>query len=301
MAIFRPAGHDETAGTGPASHHGGVSVRARLVIAVALAASLAAALVFAGAQLGALSRPAFTQPPDECVIEALGLTVSLNPEQATNAATIAAVGLRRGLPPHAVTVALATAMQESKLRNLPYGDRDSLGLFQQRPSQGWGTAVQIQDPRYAAGRFYAALVRIRGWRAMPVAEAAQRVQRSADGSAYAIWEGQARSLAQGLTGRVAAAVGCRIREVAGDPTTLAAELRADYGLHAVDQAQTDPERGWAVASWLVTHALEHRVTQVTYLGHTWKAASGRWLAVGPADGRVRYLTAPAPSPSRSTR
>lgn len=278
-----------------------MSVRARLVVAVAAAIALAAALVFAGVRLADLSRPAFVQPPDECVINALGLTVSLEPGQATNAATIAAVGLRRGLPPHAVTVALATAMQESKLRNLPYGDRDSLGLFQQRPSQGWGTPAQIQDPRYAANRFFAKLTTVAGWQTMPVAEAAQRVQRSADGSAYAIWEGRARSLAQGLTGRAGAAVGCRIHDVAGDPTTLAAELRTDYGLHAVDQAHADPVRGWAVASWLVTHAREHRLTQVSYLGHTWKAASGRWLTAGPSDGRVRYVTAPAPSPSRSSR
>ncbi len=266
-----------------------------------MAIALAGALVFAGTQLARLSRPAFVQPPDECVINALGLIVSLDPEQATNAATIAAVALRRGLPPHAVTVALATAMQESKLRNLNYGDRDSLGLFQQRPSQGWGTPKQILDVRYAANRFYARLATVAGWASLPVSEAAQRVQRSADGSAYTIWEGQARSLAQGLTGRAGAAVGCRIHDPAGDPTTLAAELHTDYGLHAVDQVHADPIRGWAVASWLVTHAREHRLTQVSYLGHTWKAASGRWLMAGPADGRVRYVTAPAPSPSRSAR
>ncbi len=278
-----------------------MTARARIVLAVGLAVAVAAAMIFAGAHLAKLSRPTFVQLADECVVNALGLTVTLEPEQATNAATIAAVGLRRGLPPHAVTVALATALQESKLRNLPYGDRDSLGLFQQRPSQGWGTAVQIQNPRYAAGRFYARLTAIPGWQTMPVAQAAQRVQRSADGSAYAIWEGQARTLAQGMTGRAGAAVGCRIREVAGDATTLAGELRTDYGLHAVDQPQADPVRGWAVASWLVTRAREHRLMQVSYLGHTWKASSGRWLAAGPADGRVRYVTGPAPAPSGSPR
>ena len=66
-------------------------------------------------------------------------------------ATIAAVGRDRGLPERAVVIALATAQQESRLRNLDYGDRDSLGLFQQRPSQGWGTEAQVQDPVYAAG------------------------------------------------------------------------------------------------------------------------------------------------------
>src|SRR5262245_58022519 len=76
--------------------------------------------------------------------------VSLDPDQMANAATIAAVGVRRGLPLRAVQVALAAAMQESKLTNLPGGDRDSIGLFQQRPSQGWGTEQQLADPRYAA-------------------------------------------------------------------------------------------------------------------------------------------------------
>ena len=91
-----------------------------------------------------------------CVTEADG-QVELSPEQMANAATIAAIGVRRGLPERAVIVALATAFQESQLRNLTGGDRDSVGLFQQRPSQGWGTPEQIQDTRYATARFYAAL------------------------------------------------------------------------------------------------------------------------------------------------
>ncbi|MBW8766298.1 MAG: hypothetical protein JF630_08775, partial [Geodermatophilales bacterium] len=85
-------------------------------------------------------------------------SVVLTNEQAQNAITIAAVAHDRGLPERAVVIALATAQQESRLRNLPYGDRDSLGLFQQRPSQGWGTEAQVQDPVYAAGRFFDHLV-----------------------------------------------------------------------------------------------------------------------------------------------
>ena len=103
--------------------------------------------------------------------------------QAT--AVIAAVAQRRGLPPRAVTIALATAIQESKLRNITYGDRDSVGLFQQRPSQGWGNREQILDPAYAANRFYDALVRIEGYEDMRITEIAQRVQRSAEPKASA--------------------------------------------------------------------------------------------------------------------
>src|SRR5947207_1994832 len=72
----------------------------------------------------------------------------MEPEQAQNAAVVASVAVQRGLPHHAVTIAIAVAWQESRMRNLDHGDRDSLGLFQQRPSQGWGTVAQVQDPLY---------------------------------------------------------------------------------------------------------------------------------------------------------
>src|SRR5262245_39444893 len=104
-----------------------------------------------------------------CTAKANG-EVTLDPEQMANAATIAAVGIRRGVPDRAVVIALAAAAQESKLRNLEGGDRDSVGLFQQRPSQGWGTAEEIADPRYAAGQFYTALLRMRDWQRLDIGE-----------------------------------------------------------------------------------------------------------------------------------
>jgi hypothetical protein len=108
----------------------------------------------------------------------------LTAEQATNAATIAAVAHQRGLPDRAVVIALATAQQESRLRNLPYGDRDSLGLFQQRPSQGWGTPAQVQTPAYAAGKFFDHLVKVPGWQSGRLTVVAQAVQRSGFPEAY---------------------------------------------------------------------------------------------------------------------
>jgi murein DD-endopeptidase MepM/ murein hydrolase activator NlpD len=111
-----------------------------------------------------------------------------NPEQTGNAAAIVAEGQRRGLPSRAFVVALATAMQESRLLNLDHGDRDSLGLFQQRPSQGWGTPAQIMDPTYAAGKFYDRLAAIPGWESMPLWQAAQSVQASGFPMAYEKWE-----------------------------------------------------------------------------------------------------------------
>jgi cell wall-associated NlpC family hydrolase len=115
-------------------------------------------------------------------------------EQVPNAVTIQATGVAMGVPARGQVVALATALQESGLRNLTYGDRDSLGLFQQRPSQGWGTAAQILDPVYASTRFYKALEKVSGWQSLTVAQAAQAVQRSAVPDAYATWEPLATAL-----------------------------------------------------------------------------------------------------------
>src|SRR3954452_14369496 len=109
---------------------------------------------------------------------------TFTPEQMNNAATISAVGTKLGLPAHAATVALATALQESKLRNLEGGDRDSVGLFQQRPSQGWGTVAQLRDPVYAATEFYEKLEQLPNWETLPITEAAQAVQRSGAPEAY---------------------------------------------------------------------------------------------------------------------
>ncbi|MEU9411651.1 C40 family peptidase [Streptomyces sp. NPDC048281] len=120
--------------------------------------------------------------------------LDLPAEQIPNAATIVATGLSLDVPTKGQIIALATAMQESRLRNLNYGDRDSLGLFQQRPSQGWGTAQQIRDPTYASEQFYKHLLKVGGWQQMTVAQAAQAVQQSALPDAYAQWETLATAL-----------------------------------------------------------------------------------------------------------
>ncbi|GGS85838.1 hypothetical protein GCM10010240_19120 [Streptomyces griseoviridis] len=154
------------------------------------------------------------------------------PEQAVNAATVTAVGTARGLPERAVTIALATALQESALHNIGHGDRDSLGLFQQRPSQGWGTPRQIMDPTYAAGKFYDHLVEVPGYTRLPLTVAAQRVQRSGFPEAYARHERQAALLAAALTGRSAATLTCAGRPSAtpaGGPDGVRAALVRDFG------------------------------------------------------------------------
>jgi cell wall-associated NlpC family hydrolase len=131
----------------------------------------------------------------------------LSDEQRRNAATIIGVARDMGAPPRAWLIALATAMQESTLRNIYYGDRDSLGLFQQRPSQGWGSPTEVTDPIYATRIFIERLLEVPGWEVMPVTVAAQTVQRSAFPNAYAKWEGLAAELVQQLAD-VADPTGC---------------------------------------------------------------------------------------------
>jgi hypothetical protein len=122
----------------------------------------------------------------------------LTPEQIGNARVIAQVARDRGLPGRATVIALATAKQESQLIDLNYGDRDSLGLFQQRPSQGWGTPQQLQNPAYAAGKFYDVLVGVPGWQTGRLTDVAQAVQRSGFPDRYQQWEGMATALAASL-------------------------------------------------------------------------------------------------------
>ncbi|MFF7647355.1 NlpC/P60 family protein [Streptomyces canus] len=120
--------------------------------------------------------------------------LDLPAEQVPNAQTIVAAGLSLDVPKKGQIIALATAMQESRLRNLNYGDRDSLGLFQQRPSQGWGSAQQISDPVYASEQFYKHLLKVDGWQQMTVTQAAQAVQKSGLPDAHAQWENLATAL-----------------------------------------------------------------------------------------------------------
>ncbi|GAA1062293.1 LysM peptidoglycan-binding domain-containing protein [Agromyces bracchium] len=131
------------------------------------------------------------------------LDVRLDDEMRANARIIVEVGRSLGVPDRGIVVALAAAAQESGLRNVRHGDRDSLGLFQQRPSQGWGTPEQVLDPVRAATAFYGGpttpnegrtpgLLDVPDWAGMTVTDAAQAVQHSAHPNHYAKWESSAR-------------------------------------------------------------------------------------------------------------
>ncbi|WP_258370586.1 MULTISPECIES: LysM peptidoglycan-binding domain-containing protein [unclassified Curtobacterium] len=142
--------------------------------------------------------PSSNAAPAVAASAAVSGAVGLSAEQRQNAATIVAVGRSLGVPDRGIVVALAAAMQESSLRNLPHGDRDSVGLFQQRPSQGWGSAAKLQDPAHATALFFGGrnnpnagktrgLLDVPGWSSMSITDAAQAVQLSAYPKAYATW------------------------------------------------------------------------------------------------------------------
>jgi hypothetical protein len=221
--------------------------------------------------------------------------VPLDFGQASDAATIAGVAVREQLPQQALTIAYATALQEAKLENPSYGDLDSVGIFQQRPSEGWGSTSQLEDPAYAAAAFFGALVKVPNYTSIPVYQAAQDVQRSADGSAYQQYAQTGATLAADFTA-VPHAVTCWY-----DPATQASNLgvspklnlkAATGGLEdafgapgasgtvrAVATARSGESAsfdvaagaGWPVANWLVASAGNYGITQVSYDGYQWTA------------------------------
>jgi len=217
---------------------------------------------------------------------------TFTPEQTANAATISAVGTKLGLAPHAATIALATALQESKLHNLEGGDRDSVGLFQQRPSQGWGTPDQLQDPVYAATAFYQRLAELPGWETMPITEAAQSVQRSAAPDAYAQWESQARAFASAFNGQFPAALTCRDLTFTG-PADVAAAAENELGTTKLSGPQP-AAKGWTIATWLVGKSASLGVDRVSFAGQTWTSDSGAW-APDPDAGQDLALHQVAPA------
>lgn len=242
--------------------------------------------------------------PEACSATLGSQQVNLSTEQAQNATLIAAIGVRRGLPARAVSIALATAYQESKLVNIGYGDRDSLGLFQQRPSQGWGTAAQVRDPYYSINAFFNALEKIPDYKSLRITEAAQQVQRSGFPEAYQEHAADARALASVLTGY---SPGGLFSCVVNQPTSPGSETRV---VRQVDRAygslrtssvgsRQDVELmvprglagrrvGWSVSQFIVAHGVGLRPARVAYAGKVWKSGRGSeqgWVTGGGADTR----------------
>ena len=223
-------------------------------------------------------------PSDHCVAVADAYSGSMTTEQASNAAIIVGEAIRRGLPARAATIAIVTASQESSLRNLDYGDADSLGLFQQRPSQGWGTPDQIMDPWYSAGKFYDALVKVPDWQSKPIGDVAQAVQRSAYPDAYAKHESAGRAIASTLTGLTPAGLRCVANDgqggggdeltalltmIWGDAITVTPATDATTGAATVTVTTADATTAWAVAQISMAQLAASGLTSIQVGDQTW--------------------------------
>lgn len=219
-------------------------------------------------------------------------TYSTDTGQASVAATMVGVVLHRGLPERAAVLTITAAWQESKLRNVGAGDgdRDSVGVLQQRPSQGWGTEQELADVAIATERFLDALVRIPDWDTEPAAEVIQAVQISADGSLYAQHEPKSTAMAQALTGTVPAGVSCRFERpdqvaTTADVAALVARELPVAAPQVSGQTVSVPGAGWATAAWFVANADRLGVDSVAYSARTWSRADG-WSDSGAGAAAV---------------
>jgi hypothetical protein len=213
-----------------------------------------------------------------CVATVNNRSTVVDLDQAHFASIITGISVRRGLPPRAASIALATAYQETGIRNLDYGDRDSVGLFQQRPSQGWGTKKQLMDPYYATGKFYDALVKIDNWENADINDVAQKIQFSGYPEAYRDHEADARILASALSGQSAAGFSCLDRSgTTGDTKGFRSSLQRTFG-NLDDSAEdsvvtiraTGERRAWAYAHFAVANAQLYGVTNVKIGNRSWQ-------------------------------
>ncbi|WP_235534344.1 hypothetical protein [Oerskovia sp. Root22] len=331
-SVFGAPGHQGAPSApgqeGTSLHAQGRDVRRRRHRPLRLAVTVVTVLAVASAGVViALNRLTDHTPVAErCSAEADGQAWHLSPAQADNAALIAVTTVRRGMPARAATIGLATALQESRLLNIDYGDRDSIGLFQQRPSQGWGTIEQIMDPVYSTTAFYDGLDTVDGYEDLPVTVAAQAVQRSGFPDAYAQHESRSRAWASALTGNSEGTLSCEL--VAVDPATLVSVEDSNETLRTrvvrdlgdlpvtVEGASTVVDTtpltgvpsearrtGWAVAQWAVASADATDVVRVDVGDSTWTREDPVWTPSSdlPADeagaalpvGQVRITVATA--------
>jgi hypothetical protein len=256
--------------------------RRSAVIYAAIVLSLAAA---AGVTLKVLWDSASgTSTYSHCTVGGYDLDTS---QASVAASMVAAVtSYSPHLPDRAAVLALAAGLQESKLVNLGpgEGDRDSVGVLQQRPSQGWGggNPAVLQDVFLATREFLDHLVLVPNWEHIPLAAAVQRVQISADGSAYAQHEPEATALANALLGRTPEGVACTFDK----PTAVAAtssvekELVRELPVHTpqlTTSTITVPGAAWQTVGWLLSNADRYGIDSVSYKGAEWTRAKG-WKA-----------------------
>lgn len=279
------------------SRHGRASIVVSLV-----AAAVVIALCFAVWKAYPVSN---LLRPDRCTATAKGRSYVLAPDQTQNAALMTRIAQQRGMPARAATIAIATGFQESKLRNINYGDRDSVGLFQQRPSQGWGTETQIMDPVYSINKFYDGLAKIKGYESMEITKAAQKVQRSGYPEAYADHEPEGRAYASALSGYSPKAMTCRLKPLATSNVRPVAEVTATVRDNLArafnvkpevsgpvvtipvpaNDSTSGPNMGWALTHYALAHAQTWQIDSVGYDQTLWTrrdSASG-WVAASSND------------------
>jgi hypothetical protein len=261
-----------------------------LLVAIAVLAALGLGLFF-------YLRDRGVAPPvpgqQRCVATAGNASVAVDLDQAHFVSIIVGSSVRRGLKPRAASIALATAYQETGIRNLNFGDRDSVGLFQQRPSQGWGSQKQLMDPYYATGRFYDALVKVKNWETDDVNDVAQKVQRSGHPEAYRAHESDARVLASTLTGQSPAGFTCLERAgTAGDGAALVKSLQKTFGdvvsKHAgnvVTLKAKSETLAWAYACYAIANSKAYGVVAAKVNKQMWQTNVfdlPDWTASSPA-------------------
>lgn len=266
---------------------GGCIIIAVLVLAAVVALAVGGFSWFAGRW-----QPAPTPGQQRCVASAGDNSTAITLEQAHYASIIAGLSIKRDLPPRAASIALATAYQESDIRNLDYGDRDSVGLFQQRPSQGWGTEQQLMNPYYATGKFYDALVKVRNWETGDINDVAQAVQISGHPEAYRDHETDARVLASTLTGQTPAGFTCLDRTGAdGDAKGLATALTRTFGSDAkatrdgkvLTVTADSVDLAWAYGAFAVANSAQYGTLQVVVGDQQWDTNSMTLPEWAPAE------------------
>lgn len=266
----------------------------------ALAVLLAVVAVIAVVVLRQQNVVGPTPVEPRCVARSGDTSVAITPDQSYWTSIVTGVSIRRGMPPRAASIAMATVYQESGIRNLDHGDRDSVGLFQQRPSQGWGSVEEIMDPWYSSNAFYAALAKVPDWQTDDINDVAQKVQRSGFPQAYRKHEGNARVLASVFTGHSPAALRCTFDELAqADPRGLATHLEKTLGVKSRRGENTLVVRAasttaaWAVGSQAVATAGRYGVQSVRVAGREWthqEQALPEWAILPEDAGRTVTIT-----------
>jgi hypothetical protein len=265
---------------------------------------LALALVAGGVVLWSTYQKVPLPIQDRCSATVKGRTTTVDPDQAYYAGIIAGMSVQRQLKPRAASIALATAYQESGIRNLDYGHSDSLGLFQQRPSKGWGTEAEIMDPWYSTREFYRALVKVRDWDTKDLNDVAQAVQRSAYPDAYRKHVDNAKTLASSLTGETPASFTCVFAKPepanpSGLKDYLTKTLKSQIGVSVGENTLTISAKGeaqaWAAAELAIAGAGRYGVSAVTVGPYGWTLSTSQpaaWSGTGPLTSNEVVVSFP---------